>query len=300
MQKITLLLVMLSLSLAVRTQELKCTVTVRHQQVQGTNTNVFEALKKSSEDLLNTTRWTNLTYKPEERIECSMSIVVKSYENGIMDCELLVQARRPVWGSNYNTTILNFRDPSVKFAYQDFDALIVNQSFDKNLVAILAYYSYVIIGYSLDSFQKLGGNDAFSQAENIVNISQSRSEPESAGWRAFDKNGKRYELINNLLDERFGKFRQYFYDYHRLGLDMMSSNVDNGRAKIAEGLTSLEEINRLQPQAQAIISFIDSKKEEIVSLFAKHGTDEERNRVYNIMTTVNPSASTVYEKIKEK
>ena len=300
MQKITLLLVMLSLSLAVRTQELKCTITVRHQQVQGTNTNVFEALKKSSEDLLNTTRWTNLTYKPEERIECSMSIVVKSYENGIMDCELLVQARRPVWGSNYNTTILNFRDPSVKFAYQDFDALIVNQSFDKNLVAILAYYSYVIIGYSLDSFQKLGGNDAFSQAENIVNISQSRSEPESAGWRAFDKNGKRYELINNLLDERFGKFRQYFYDYHRLGLDMMSSNVDNGRAKIAEGLTSLEEINRLQPQAQAIISFIDAKKEEIVSLFAKHGTDEERNRVYNIMTTVNPSASTVYEKIKEK
>ena len=215
MQKITLLLVMLSLSLAVRTQELKCTVTVRHQQVQGTNTNVFEALKKSSEDLLNTTRWTNLTYKPEERIECSMSIVVKSYENGIMDCELLVQARRPVWGSNYNTTILNFRDPSVKFAYQDFDALIVNQSFDKNLVAILAYYSYVIIGYSLDSFQKLGGNDAFSQAENIVNISQSRSEPESAGWRAFDKNGKRYELINNLLDERFGKFSQYFYDYHQ-------------------------------------------------------------------------------------
>lgn len=210
MQKITLLLVMLSLSLAVRTQELKCTVTVRHQQVQGTNTNVFEALKKSSEDLINTTRWTNLTYKPEERIECSMSIVVKSYENGIMDCELLVQARRPVWGSNYNTTILNFRDPSVKFAYQDFDALIVNQSFDKNLVAILAYYSYVIIGYSLDSFQKLGGNDAFSQAENIVNISQSRSEPESAGWRAFDKNGKRYELINNLLDERFGKFRQIF------------------------------------------------------------------------------------------
>ena len=300
MQKITLLLVMLSLSLAVRTQELKCTVTVRHQQVQGTNTNVFEALKKSSEDLLNTTRWTNLTYKPEERIECSMSIVVKSYENGIMDCELLVQARRPVWGSNYNTTILNFRDPSVKFAYQDFDALIVNQSFDKNLVAILAYYSYVIIGYSLDSFQKLGGNDAFSQAENIVNISQSRSEPESAGWRAFDKNGKRYELINNLLDERFGKFRQYFYDYHRLGLDMMSSNVDNGRAKIAEGLTSLEEINRLQPQAQVIISFIDAKKEEIVSLFSKHGTDEERNRVYNIMTTVNPSASTVYEKIKEK
>lgn len=300
MKRLYYFAIVLFVSLTTNAQELKCVVTVRSPQVQGTNQQVFEALKKSAEELMNNTRWTDLTYKLNERIDCSLGMTIKSYDNGIMDCEMQIQARRPVWGSNYNTTLLNLRDVSIKFAYQEFDPLTLNTTYDNNLVAVLAYYSYIIIGYSLDSFQKLGGNQAFTQAENIVNLSQSRTEPESAGWRAFDKSGKRYELINNLLDERFRKFREYFYDYHRLGLDVMSSNVANGRAKIAEGLQSVMEVNRLQPQAQAIITFTDAKKDEIINIFAKQGTDEEKNKVYDIMTAINPISSNMYEKIKEK
>lgn len=288
------------MSLTSYAQELKCVVTVRHQQIQGTNQQVFEALKKSVEELMNNTRWTDLTYKQNERIECSLGMTLNSYDNGIIDCEMQIQARRPVWGSNYHTTLLNLRDVSIKFAYQEYDALTLNATYDNNLVAVLAYYAYIIIGYSLDSFQKLGGNQAFAQAENIVNLSQSRTDPENAGWRAFDKSGKRYELVNNLLDERFRKFREYFYDYHRLGLDVMSSNVANGRAKIADGLQSVMDINRLQPQAQAIIAFIDAKREEIVNIFAKQGTEDEKNRVYDIMTAINPVSANMYDKIKEK
>lgn len=294
------LLIALAVFVTSNAQELRCVLTVRHQQVQGTNQQVFEALKKSAENFINNTRWTDLTFKPNERIDCSIGITVKSYENNIMDCEIQVQARRPVWGSNYNTPLLNFRDVTVKFAFQEFDALSITPTYDNNLVALLSYYAYIIIGYNLDSFQKLGGNQAFTQAENIVNISQSRTEPESAGWKAFDKSGKRYELINNLLDERFRKFREYFYDYHRLGLDVMSSNVANGRAKIAEGLQSAMDINRLQPQAQAITTFTDAKKDEIINIFAKQGTDEEKNKAYDIMTAINPTSSNMYEKIKEK
>lgn len=294
------LLITLVVSFMANAQELRCNITVNHQQVQGTNQQVFDALKKSVENLMNNTRWTDMTFKEEEKIDCSLGIIVKKYEDNIMTCEMQVQARRPVWGSNYNTPLFNFRDISVAFAYREFDDMTITPDYKNNLVALLAYYAYVIIGYDLDSFQKLGGSGAFAQAENIVTVSQSRSEPENTGWKAFEKNGKRYELISNLLDERFRKFREYFYDYHRLGLDMMSTNVVNARAKIADGLQSLMDVNRLQPQAQAIVVFVDTKKDEIVSVFAKHGTSDEIAKVYDIMTAVNPTSVNIYDKLKEK
>ena len=192
------LLITLAVSFVANAQELRCNITVNHQQVQGTNQQVFDALKKSVENLMNNTRWTDMTFKEEEKIDCSLGIIVKKYEDNIMTCEMQVQARRPVWGSNYNTPLFNFRDISVAFAYREFDDMTITPDYKNNLVALLAYYAYVIIGYDLDSFQKLGGSGAFAQAENIVTVSQSRSEPENTGWKAFEKNGKRYELISNL------------------------------------------------------------------------------------------------------
>ncbi|MDR2684058.1 MAG: DUF4835 family protein, partial [Prevotellaceae bacterium] len=239
MKKITII-IFLFCSVLVFGQELKCTVNVNSAQVAGTNRQVFETLQKSLTELMNNYKWTDMTFAQNERIECTINIIVKAYADNNIVGEMQIQARRPVWGSSYSTTLLNFRDPAVNFSYYEFEPLNINNTYDNNLTAILAYYAYIIIGYDLDSFQKLGGTSVFNAAEQIVNICQNRSAPEGDGWKAFDKNGKRYELINNLLDERFRKFREYFYDYHRLGLDNMTSNVGNARAKIAEGLPVLK------------------------------------------------------------
>jgi hypothetical protein len=280
-------------------QELKCTVNLNSSKVQGTNKQVFETLQKSLTDLMNNQKWTDMTFAQNEKIECTIGIIVNSYADNAFACQMQVQARRPVWGSGYSTNILNFLDPAVNFTYLEFDALDVNSSsYDNNLVAIMAYYAYIIIGFDLDSFQKLGGTAAFNTAQQIVNLSQNRSSPDGDGWKAFDKNGKRYELINNLLDSRFTKFREYFYDYHRLGLDNMTSNVANARAKIAEGLPVIKDIHKLQPQSQAITTFLESKRDEFVNIFAKQGTEKERESVYKILSDIEPTKSSVYEAIK--
>jgi hypothetical protein len=292
-------IILLFCSVLASAQELKCNVTVNSSQIQGTNKQVFETLQKSLSELMNNHKWTDMTFSEKERIECTVGLIVKSYEGNAFTCEMQVQSRRPVYGSSYSSTLLNFRDPAVNFSYYEFEPLNINSnSYDNNLTAILAYYAYIIIGYDLDSFQKLGGTPAFSAAEQIVNISQNRSDPEGSGWKAFDKNAKRYELINNLLDSRFTKFREYFYDYHRLGLDAMTSNTANARAKIAEGLPVIKEINRLQPQSQAIVSFLDAKADEFINVFAKQGTEKERENVYKILTDINPTNSSRYEAIK--
>ncbi|MDR1543476.1 MAG: DUF4835 family protein [Prevotellaceae bacterium] len=280
-------------------QELKCNVNINTSQVNSsTNKQIFETLKKSIDEFMNNRKWTDMTFAESERIECTVNIIVKTFADNVFGCELLVQSRRPVWNSGYSSPLLNFRDPAVNFTYYEFDPLEINTTYDNNLTAILAYYAYIIIGYDLDSFQKLGGTQAFYIAEQIVNLSQNRSAPDGDGWKAFDKNGKRYELINNLLDSRFTKFREYFYDYHRFGLDNMTSNTGNARAKIAEGLPVVRELNRLQPQSQAIVSFLDAKGDELVNVFAKKGTEKERENVYKILTDVNPTNASRYEAIK--
>ena len=162
-----------------------------------------------------------------------------------------------------------------------------------NLTAVLAYYAYIIIGYDQDSFSRLGGSPYFQAAERIVNAAQSS---DLKGWKAFESPRNRYALVNNLTDEAFKKYRNYFYEYHRLGLDEMSANVVNARAKILAGLPLLREANRARPSAIVITSFMDAKSDELVNIFSK-GTANEKKQAVEILSDVQPTQSDKYEKI---
>jgi hypothetical protein len=280
-------------------QELNCTVTVNSDQIEGSNKQVFETLKQAIEEYMNSNRWTNMTYADKERIDCSMLLVVKAYENNMFACEMTLQSRRPVYGTTYMTPLLNFKDNNFNFYYQEFDRIEYQQNqFTTNLTAMLAYYCYLIIGHDQDSFQRMGGTPFFQQCEEIVNACQSASmeQAEQKGWMAFDSNRNRYALINNLLDEAFKKYRNYYYEYHRLGLDEMSANVTNGRARIAEGLPVLKEAYRARPATYVVNTFLDAKADELADIFAK-GTDKEKKTVYEILTDIDPTRQNTYDRI---
>ncbi len=299
MKKIlTALLALCTLPLAA--QELKCNVTVNTSQLQGTNKQVFETLQSALNEFMNAQHWTDLVYGTNERIDCSFLFNVTAYSDDALTTTLQIQARRPVYGTSYTTPLFNFKDNSVNFSYVEFDPIEVNNNtYENNLTAVLAYYAYIIIGLDLDSYSKLGGTAAFQAAEQIVSLSQSRSDAEGSGWKAFDDDKNRYALINNLMDERFRKFREYFYEYHRLALDNMATNVDNGRARIAAGLPVLRDINRLYPSAVAITSFLDAKNDELISLFSSpKAPAQQRTEVYNVLMDINPALGTRYEAIK--
>ena len=280
-------------------QEINCSVTVNSDAIEGSNKQVFETLKQAIEEYMNQNRWTNMTYAEKEKIECSMLLVVKAYQDNMFACEMTLQSRRPVYGTSYTTPLLNFKDNSFNFTYQEFDRIEYQQNqFTTNLTAMLAYYCYLIIGHDQDSFQRLGGTPFFQACEEIVNACQSASmdQTELKGWLAFDSNRNRYALINNLLDEAFKKYRNYYYEYHRLGLDEMSGNVANGRARIAEGIPVLKEAYRARPATYVINTFLDAKADELADIFAK-GTDKEKKSVYEILMDIDPTRQQTYERI---
>lgn len=300
MRKI-LTLIGLALCAWLSAQEINCTVTVNSDLIEGSNKQVFETLKKSIEEYMNNNRWTNMSYAEHEKIECSMLIVVKQVAGNSYTCEMTLQSRRPVYGTTYTTPLLNFKDNAFNFTYQEFDRIEWQQNqFTTNLTAMLAYYCYLIIGHDQDSFQRLGGTPFFQQCEEITNVCQTASmdNHEQKGWLAFESNKNRYALINNLLDEAFKKYRNYYYEYHRLGLDEMVNNVANARARIAGGMPALKEVYRARPATYVVNTFLDAKADELMDIFKK-GTDKEKKEVYNLLMDIDPTRISTYDKIND-
>ena len=296
-----LILLACLMALSVQAQELKCTVTINSDKIEGTNKSVYETLRQAIMDYMNNNRWTNMTFSESEKIECSMMIIVNSVSDNVFNCEMQLQAKRPVYNTTYSTPLLNFADKNFVFSYQEFDRIEYQQNlFTTNLTAMLAYYVYLIIGYDCDSYQRLGGTPYFQACEDIVSTCQSASMDalEQKGWKAFDSNRNRYALINNLMDEAFKKYREYYYTYHRQGLDMMASNVANARATIAEGLPVLRDANRARPATYVVNVFLDAKADELTNIFMK-GTDKEKKSVYEILMDIDPTRNNLYEKIIE-
>lgn len=280
-------------------QELNCTVKVIHSQIQGTNTSVFETLETAITEFMNNREWTDLQYQKQERIDCMLNITLKKYDESkdAFSGELLFQVSRPVYNSAYTTTIFSMKDNNFAFTYKEYDNLEFNlNNLNNNLTAMLGYYAYLFIGMDLDTFSPLGGSDVLKVAEGIVNSAQAMSEP---GWKAFDDTKNRHAIINDYMETSMEPFRQMQYKYHRQGLDEMAQNADRGRTAITEALELLQEAHNNKPLSMLPQIFTDFKRDEIINIYSGHGTEKEKQQVYDTMSNLNASQNTYWNKIKK-
>ena len=287
--------------LAIHSQELRCTVSINRDQVPSANQQTFQTLEQAITELMNTTKWTNLTFAEHERIDCQLMIVCKSVsETGLYTCEATIQASRPVYNTTYTSPLLNLKDKNFSFTWNMEPLNVQLTTYEANLPSMLAYYAYLILGYDADSYQRMGGTPYFQQCENIITLCQTASmeSVEQVGWQAFERNANRYSLCNNLLDEAFASIRQYYYEYHRLGLDEMANNISNGRARIASGMKALKDAGKARMKNDILTVFLDSKSDEIVLIF-QGGTDPEKDEVFNLLMELDPTRSDNYERIKQ-
>lgn len=282
-------------------QELNCNVRVNHSQVQGTNTSVFETLQTAIAEFLNNTTWTDQQYQRIEKIEAAVNITVTKYEeaDNRFTCTMLFTLSRPVFNSVYGTTTFSMRDENFNFSYKEYDPLEFNEtSLDNNLTAMLAYYAYLFIGLDMDTFSPLGGTAVLHQAESIVSNAQNIAE---TGWKAFESNRNRHGIINDYLETSLEPFRQMMYQYHRKGLDEMANNADRGRVAITQSLELLKEARSNKPMSDLPLIFSDYKRDELVNIYSGsgHGTEKEKEAVFNILTTLNASQNSFWNKIKK-
>lgn len=280
-------------------QELNAQVNINRSQVSKTKGEVFDALQKTMADFLNNHKWTELTFRDNEKIQCTFNLTVSTYsdtDNSFV-CSLLLSSTRPVYGSSYTTTGYSVKDPQFTFTFREHDQLEFNiNNIDNNLVALLAYYAYVIIGMDMDTMAPKGGTPYLQTAEQIVQAGQALDFP---GWKAFDDSKNRFGLLNDYMDGAMESMRQFEYVYHRKGLDRMATAPDSARAAIAEGLELLREAHQAKTMSQVPQLFTEYKREELLNIFADKGTKEEREKAYDILFSIDASQNESWKKLKK-
>lgn len=278
--------------------ELNCEVEVNSQKISNASKEVFDELKTAITDYMNTTKWTNATFGPNEKIYCKLMLTLSSWDNntGAMEGDLQIQSQRPVYNSSYTTALINFKDNKVKFNYETGQQLVYSEmEMLDNLTAILNFWAFMIIAIDFDSFELHGGDPYYEQAAQIVRLAQSSGE---SGWKAFEDNNNRSAVLTAYTNNATAGIRQIIYDYHRMGLDQMALTVDKGRSAITHTLENLAKIYDAAPLSVCLTMFKDAKLDELINIYSKANMTEKET-VYEMLYQVYPSETTRLDRIKE-
>lgn len=289
------LLLFFLFSTTVYAQELNCSVEINAEQTGQANLQVFKTLRSSVEEFLNNTSWTQDEYKQQERIDCSVVIIVSNLDSDFFTASIQVQSARPVFNSTYNTSVLNYNDSQFAFRYTEFQPLNYNQNrFDSNLISVLAFYAYTIIGMDAGTYERDGGLPYFEEAKQIVNTAQQGG---NAGWTAQSGTQSRFRLNADLLSPNFSDFNEVLYAYHRNGLDYMADNVKDAKQSIAVTLELFDQLYASRPNNYLTRVFFDAKAQEVSQIFSG-GPQVNIASLVNTLNKVAPTKSNFWQDIQ--
>ena len=296
MHKIICTFFVVLFSYQLEAQELNCRVQINSQKIQGTSRQMFTNIRTAIYEFMNNTRWTNDVYSSEERIECNVIINLNSQvgTNGYKGT-LTIKSTRPIYRTSYNSPILNLVDSDIRFDYVENEVLEFNEhNHTSNLISILSFYAYVIIGMDYDTFSPLSGEPYFLKAQKILNNAQ--NDPQASGWKPYEGAFNRYWIVENLLHSDFKPLRNAMYSYHREGLDVLGEQAETGRDEITAALYNVKTSADRKQGSYLLKLFFDAKADEITKVYSD-GFITNKNELVEMLKQVDPSNTTKWERM---
>ena len=295
MTRIVCLLLVSLFSAVASAQQFNCEVVINAEQTGNANVTVFKTLENAIKEFVNQTAWTDRTLQPFERISCSMFINITSYDANSFTGTIQVQSSRPVFGSTMVSPVFNFNDEDLSFNYTEYETLDFSpNTYSSNLVSVISFYVYTILGLDADTFQEMGGTPYYETANQIAGTAQQGNH---AGWRATDGNNSRYRLNTDLLSNAFTGYRETLYTYHREGLDLMHSSPEIGKRGVAKALLGLREMNSNRPNSLLVRTFFDAKADEVEQIF-RGGPSVSIKEVVDALNSMAPTFSDNWSSIR--
>ncbi len=295
MRKIVQIVIALFAVIQLNAQELNCTITVNSDKIPGSNKQIFNTLQTSLSEFVNQNRWTNFNYKPQELINCNLTLTILEQSGSDFKGHIQIQSSRPVYNSTYLTPVFNFKDDNFSFQYTEYEPLQFNEnSFESNLVSVISFYVYTILGMDADTFSLNGGTSYFTKAQDILVLAQQSG---YVGWNQNDGAKTRFTLIDNMLSPTYDMFREAMYNYHLNGLDMMSRDTKEAKQAIFKVVENLKTIYDARPNAFLLRVFMDSKADEIVDVFSG-GPRFDTSKLKDDLLRISPLNASKWEAIK--
>lgn len=296
MNKNILIALFIIVTLGSYSQELRCQVEILAPTFKNDpeNTQVFDQLKKAVMNFMNSTKWTDDVFKEHEKIETSLLITINQKSGNSFESKIQVTSRRPVYKTDYTSTVVNTLDGSFNFTFQLNSPIIFSQgTYTNNLSAVLAYYAYYVIGMDYDTYSLEGGTKYLLKAQEIANLAQSSGQ---IGWSSSENDGNRYWLIENYLNVQFKGMRKCAYEYHRLGLDMASADAEKGVNAITKALGYLQQVHVNKPGSASMRLFFVAKVDEIINIYSE-ASNQNKQTAFNLVRRLDPSNIQKYQKI---
>lgn len=290
MKKLLYFFVLMLFCSALPAQELLANVQVNYSQLGGSNPQLYKTMEKNLRDFINNTSWTGKKLQNFEKIKCNFAIVLTSKEgSNKYRGSLVVQAVRPVYGTTYETPLMNLNDADFSFEYNENENLTFNerQFSGKNMIDVISFYIYIILGYDGDSFRAMGGQPWFEKAQKISQNSQNQR---YSGWSQVEGPRTRARLIDTILNPDSNAMRAVYYAYHRNGLDhLYRADRLTAKKNIADALMQLGGYENSFQMNYPFNVFIDSKKDEIYNIFM-NGSNGQVNMsgLKTLLSTFSP------------
>ena len=296
---ITIIVLLLCCGRSATAQELNCKVSIRHDKIQNVDQQVFIDMERAISSFINTRKWTSDEFNTTEKIECTIMFNLTGKIDGTPDgysAVMNIQSTRPVYNTAYNSSMINFIDRDVNFKFNQFSPITFddnrvsgNDALADNLSAVLAYYFYMIIGLDYGSYSMNGGNLYFKKAQNVVsNAPENKS---ISGWKAVEGTKNRYWLIDQILSPRFAEFHKYWYTMHRLGFDNLYDKPNDARKNILGGISTLQRLNKDNPNAILIQFFFNAKSNELINVVSDLPVAERQSYITQLSQTDVTNAS---------
>lgn len=301
MKNIAIVCLLLASLTTARAQELNCQVTINSdqlvsKQVTVTDLSYLSQLRGIITELMNNRRWSNDQFTTAERINCALNInLVKSPAQGVFEATAQIIVTRPVYGTNYETTVFNYVDRNFNFVYLPATPVFYRENiYTDDLTSTLAFYANLILAVDYDTFSKRGGNP-FVQRAFAIALQAQQSSPNDA-WQPGSDQRKRYWLVENLQNQQLIAFRDAMYTYHRQGLDTFGANPVQIRKQILDLLSSIRTISQQLPYSVLVNAFFDAKAQELYNILFE-GTPAERKRAFELLSFLDPSKTELYRKL---
>ena len=290
-------MVILILISFLKDQEFLGTIQIQSQQVDGVDPSVFSNLETSIFEFMNNRVWSDYVYQIEERIEFTMIITISSVQGSdIFGGSINLVLQRPIYGTDYNSVIINLVDNDLHFEYVPHQSMEYNDgSYTSNLTSILAFYAYTMLGLDFDTYSLEGGTQFYEKAMAVATNAQNSNEK---GWQAFEGPKNRYQLVENILNPSYNDLRKLLYEYHLKGLDIMVTDKVAGRAVIGNSLDYFKKVYDKRSGLYFLQVLIEAKRPEIINVFTE-ASPAEKIQMINTMKEVDPPNGTRYEAVNK-
>ncbi len=276
-------------------QSVNCNFVVNSEFVDQTNQQVFLTLERSVNEFVNNNLWDNKSLDKHQRVKLNLVLNLNSYVGSNFTGTLQVQVERPVYESNYLTPIFNFLDKDISFQYDEYQPLFYNPvSFESNLISILSFYVYLSMGMEADTFKVNSGTVFFKESQKIVSLAQQKN---IKGWNQSDGTRNRFWLVDTLLSNTFKEYRTVQYEYHRKGMDFMTTDLKKAKSGVLISIEKFLPLYKRRPNAFLIQTFFDAKSDEIIDIFSQ-GPKIEIKQTLKTLNKIAPYFGPKWKKIR--